>query len=49
MRRDRGLLHNFDFICQVENGLHGRKSENMEYLWHYSTDFFHSFTTCLGK
>ena len=23
--------------------------ENIEYLWHYATDFFHSFRMCLGN
>ena len=31
-----------------ESGLHG-KSENIEYLWHYDTNFLPSFTMCLEK
>ena len=44
MRRDSGLPHNLVFLFQMENGLHGKKSENIKYLWHYSIDFLHSFT-----
>ena len=46
----RGLLHNFFFAFQVENGLHGR-SENIENLWHVTTDysvFHHVFGKIMG-
>ena len=45
VRDNRKLTHNLVFIFQVEHELHG-KSENIEYLWHYATDFLHSFTMC---
>ena len=32
----------------IITGLH-EKSENIESLWHYATNFLHSFTICLGK
>ena len=46
-RRQR-VAHNLVFLFQKENWLHGRKL-NIEYLWKYATDFFHSFTMCFGK
>ena len=41
VRGDRALPHNLVFLFQVKNEMHGR-SENMEYLWHYATNFLSS-------
>ena len=38
---DRGLLlHNLVFLFQ-------EKSESIEYLWHYTANFLHSFSSCI--
>ena len=40
---------NLVFLFQEQNGLHGKTSENMEYLWKIAIDFFPSLTIRLLK
>ena len=44
---DCRLPHNLVFVSPMENG--GKKSENIEYIWHYDSDFLQSFCMCFKK
>ena len=44
-----GVSAQFSLSFPGEKWVAWIKSENIEHLWHYATDFLQSFTMCLEK